>query len=215
MVSPGVVRHGGLTREAKELQRKGNKEVTTDYKKIIYSSLGHKPVCNWEVVVFSGRSVSFWITQTWIKIPAPLSWEQVGTLVNYLTSLSLCSSSLKLDKTTYFTEFYFTIGARMILLKCKSDHVMCLFKTLSGLAISLEVEPESLMMTYQAWCVMSLLLLSLGSCPVSFPLYPPYWTPCSSSNKLDMFQLQGFCACYYLYLECSSRRLHSLVLHLL
>ena len=54
MVSPGVVWHGGLTGEAKELQTKGGKK-------------GHH---KWEVVWLRGKNVSFQITQTWIKISA-------------------------------------------------------------------------------------------------------------------------------------------------
>ena len=63
----------------------------------------------------------------------------MGTLVNYLTSLSHCSSSVILDKTICFTEIYFTTWAKMILLKCESDHIMSPLKTLWGLAIFLKV----------------------------------------------------------------------------
>lgn len=46
-----------LPEKPRKLQRKGKKRSTADYKKIIYSILYHKPVCNWEVVWFMGEKM--------------------------------------------------------------------------------------------------------------------------------------------------------------
>ena len=136
-----------------------------------------------------------------------------GNTGKLLTFLRLCSLSVKLDKTACFTEFYFTTGARMILWKCKSDHIMPLFKPSKDLPSLLKSKPKASWWPSRPDMVCPLYCsLSQTSSPLCLSAPPDL----VSSNKAGKFQLQGLCTCHSLYLECSSpRQLHSSFLHFL